>query len=78
MKYFKVSLLTLVLASIFVLNPTEVQAKMFGTETTETTTEIGAGQCHTVKVKKFKVFWITVSKKVEHNINDCQESKLID
>ena len=51
---------------------------MFGTETTEKTTEIGAGQCHTVKVKKFKVFWITVSKKVEHNINDCQESKLID
>lgn len=71
MKHLKVSILTLVLTSIFVLNPVEVQAKMFGTVTTETTTEIGAGQCHTVKVKKVKFFWITVSKRVEHNINTC-------
>jgi len=52
-------------------NPLEIQAKMFGTETTETTREIGAGQCQTVKVKKFKIFWITVSKSVEHKINAC-------
>ncbi len=71
MKHLKVSLLTLVLASIFVLNPVEVQAKMFGTVTTESTSEIGAGQCHTVRVKKFKVFWITVSKRVEHSISSC-------
>ncbi|MGC6526289.1 MAG: hypothetical protein ACON30_08440 [Flavobacteriaceae bacterium] len=71
MKHLKVSILTLVLAFIFVLNPVEVQAKMFGTETIETTREIGAGQCHTVKVKKFKLFWITVSKSVEHSINTC-------
>lgn len=68
----KLTLSSLAILSLLFLKPLDAEAKGFGTEETETTTEMGAGQCMTTTVTKVKIFWITVQKTVEYNMHSCE------
>lgn len=69
---YKLSLLSILLTIGIFSIPQQASAKGFGIEETELTTDMGYGKCYVRKVRKLKIFWITISKEiVEENIVDC-------
>jgi hypothetical protein len=71
MRSIKLTFSSLLILSFLLFTPIEAEAKGFGKETTESTSEVGAGQCMTTTVTKVKFLWITVQKTVEYNMHSC-------